>query len=347
MGRFSANGTRERGLQSRQGPAAMPTVRTTRQVLLPLLFGAPLLTGCPTGFVDSTPPELETVERTFQVPPVTAPVVYQLIFDVHLANPSDCTAVIDRVTASARAALLPAGSVGAELPLYDLTGGTCHQQADRTIDAYWIADNLAGPEATWGTAKVRPLLLYLNNVDLELPWGVKSGIYSLIAEQDARGAPPPLLWGIVSEKARKDAAYERASAWTYAQDPALFNGIAGFAQSDLPLQMSGTIGSVPLFTNEESARFLQFKGCRADARIQGVNFAFNGMAQALQVAALPQIEVAQTNPFPVSRPKYNEKPAVAVAEGCTAHCNRFISTSSGLDRWDFHYGCALTSGPAL
>jgi len=53
----------------------MPTVRTTRQVLLPLLFGAPLLTGCPTGFVDSTPPELETVERTFQVPPVTAPVV--------------------------------------------------------------------------------------------------------------------------------------------------------------------------------------------------------------------------------------------------------------------------------
>src|SRR5512140_2861808 len=133
----------------------MPAVRVTRQVLLPFLVGAPLLAGCPTGFVDSRPPVLETVERTIEVPPADAPIVYEVVFDVHLANASDCAAVLDRMASSARDAMLASGAAGAELPLYDLTGGTCRQQADRTLDANWIAGNLAGPEATWGMAKVR------------------------------------------------------------------------------------------------------------------------------------------------------------------------------------------------
>src|SRR5512140_1384648 len=113
----------------------MPAVRVTIQALLPFLVGAPLLAGCPTGFVDSHPPVLETVERTIEVPPVDAPIVYEIVFDVHLANASDCAAVLARVASSARAVMLLPGAAGAELPLYDLTGGTCRQQADRTIDA--------------------------------------------------------------------------------------------------------------------------------------------------------------------------------------------------------------------
>lgn len=300
---------------------------------------------CPVPFVEPNPPVVELFERTYQPPTVAEPVFYAVVFDVHLSIEAECDGLKARLRQEAHDLFLRPGIPGAELPFMDLTPN-CQQAADRSLDVTALEAAIRAEEDTWGRRRVRPILLYVNNVDLAVPNGFKANLIQLRFSADQRGAPRPLLWGLVMPRARQDTAFDRSSIWTYASYSRLMWGIDAAAQEDLPLVSAANspAGGVPLFTEAELARVRQFRGCiPLDPRIQGMGYAMPDATVTVDLARPPRFQFTAGATQPTPRASFNFSPLTFRVEGCSANCDRYYQLPSGhLEVWNRSPFCVLT-----
>jgi hypothetical protein len=328
----------------------MATARTGNTgPLLAALAAALGGVACPVPFVEPNPPELELFTRSYLPPTVDEPVFFAVVFDVHLSVTTECDALKARIRQAARDIFLPPGSPGAELPFMDLTP-TCRQELDRGMDVSTMETAIIAQEAIWGRRRVRPILLYVNNVDLGVPNGFKSNLIQLRFSADQRGSPRPLLWGLVMPRARQDTSFDRTSSWSHASSPGLLAGINSIARGDLPLVSAGSSppGGVPLFTEAELARVRQFRGCPPqDSRLQGINFMLNAGTVTVDLARPPRFQFSAGATQPTPRSTFDFNPVSFRVEGCSANCDRFHRMPDGrLEIWNRLLSCVLVENPS-
>jgi hypothetical protein len=325
---------------------AVPALSRKARLAAPAGAALLALAACTgTRFVDPHPPELVRLDREYQPTEVEEPVVYAVIFDLHIADPTECEPVKTRLRQQLRDAMLASGRRGGELPAQDLSP-TCVQQPDRSMNEEAFNAAVVSMEGIFGARHVRPILVYFNNVDLPIPNALKTDLVNLRHLANQRGAPVPMLWGLGLPRLLSDTTFDLSSRWTYSTDPSLLSELVRGAQTDLPLiALQGTpAGGLPLFTDAELTWVKEFRTCGADPRLSGFDFALGPPSQQLDPAWPPhyQFQVNASAP-PVLRSQLQNNPLTFYIEACKANCERFVDlpAQAGLAIWNRHPHCVL------
>jgi hypothetical protein len=307
---------------------------------------AALWLACPAGFVDPNPPVLQRVERLWSPPIENEPVVYALLFDLHLARGLDCAGTKARIAAQVRSLLITPGAPGLELPLVDISP-TCRQAPDRHFDPGALDAAIQGAERTYGSRHVRALLVYVNDIDLLVPESLQSdfaGLRILIAN---RGAPLPVTWALTLGRGKDATLFQRMVDWRSSTDPGMFTALAALAGVELPMEAvaSSPPGGVPLFTAQEAAGVVEYKACGSlDPRIIPAGFQFDGRARRLDLASPPSFSFTPPDAPPVMRGGFAITPVHFFLETCTASCDHFTRLNDGsVVLWDRTSGCTLSA----
>jgi hypothetical protein len=226
--------------------------------VLAAVLGAVLAAGCEARFVDPYPAELVLLQRELVVKVEDAPMVYGLVFDLNLPDATECSRVKARLASTLRAALLPSGRTGLEMAAQDLSPG-CVQTGSRRLSLTAYEQQLRQAETRYGAGRVRPLLLYFNNVELPPPYLLQSDFLSL----KNQGTNAPVMWALGPNKATQGMGFDLIRPWTYSGDPRLTAQLedAGAPQFPLVQYPQPPAAGFPLFTAEELSWALQFKGC--------------------------------------------------------------------------------------
>jgi hypothetical protein len=283
-----------------------------------------VLAGCESQFVDPHPPELSLLSREQVVKVVDAPVVYGLVFDLHLPDATECTRVKARLTQAFRATLLPAGRVGQELSAQDLSPG-CYQTNTRRMNLSTYDQQFREAEARFGVGRVKPVLLYFNNVELPPSSGLQADFSSLRFRSSA-----PLLWALATPDALQGLTTDQSAPWTYSADPALTTRLEEAARTQFPLVLleQPPADGFPLFTPQELASVREFKGCSYVNNVTGLNFVYGTKTVQVDTASPPRFQVkVPPQQGPVARTASTLKPVTAhfEVEVCRANCERLYS----------------------
>jgi hypothetical protein len=304
-----------------------------------------LVLGCEARFVDPYPPELSRLRRGLELKVVDAPMVYGLVFDLHLPDATECNRIKSRLTQTFRAALLPPGREGLEMPAQDLSPG-CVQLNTRQLSTSTYEQQLRVAEERFGSGRVKPLLIYFNNVELPPPLGVQSGFNWL----RGRSSGAPMLWALATPEARQGVTFDQTAAWTYSSDPGLTTGLEGVARTKLPLVQieRPSADGYPLFTSQELTWVREFKGCTTLSTLSGVNFTYGPQAIRLDATRPPRFRVTvpqQQGPAPRDS-KLQPLVVRFEIEVCRAHCERSYEPPNGEPAvWNTTPRCLLKSTP--
>jgi hypothetical protein len=284
------------------------------------VLSAVLGAGCEARFVDPYPADLLLLQREVVVKVEDAPLVYGLIFDLHLPDAAECNRAKTRLTAAMRALLLPSGRTGIELEAQDLSPG-CVQKGSRRLSLTAYDQQLRLAEARFGVGRVRPLLLYFNNVELPPPYELQSDFLTL----KNQGTNAPMTWTLAPAKAVQGMGFDLIRPWTYSGDPRLTAPLEEPARTQLPLVQytQPSADGFPLFTAAELSWALQFKGCTRTTTLNGVNFTYGPQATVVNRATPPRMRVT-VPPQQPPRPRNQLQDMVTrfEVEVCRKNCER-------------------------
>lgn len=298
------------------------------------------VSGCPGGFVDPNPPKLERVVWAYTAEAEDRPLVYAIVFDLHLADPSRCPQVKATIRGHLRSLLADAVTGAVEAPETDVTGGTCVQTVWRTVDPYAVQNGAISAAGRFPQGTVRPVFIYVNNVD-----GIPQNLFyqlKMLRNPASAFAAAPLLWGIVLPKVKAAISFERSAAWTYAEDPALVAPLLEAAGKDLPLQGTAA-ATVELFTVQDVQGYTWLKSCTAlPTGSFAVNFRADGSASRIQLGAVPAIGFTTSTP-PTPKGDFKPPEYTFTVEVCTAHCERYLRYAGHYRSWLDARGCHETS----
>jgi hypothetical protein len=322
-------------------------VRSGRSpVLGQLVVALVLVLGCEARFVDPHPPELSLLSREQTLKVVDAPTVYGLIFDLHLPDASECARIKSRLTETFRATLLPPGRPGLELAAQELSPG-CVQPSSREVSLSIYESQLSLAESRFGAGRVRPLLIYFNNVELPPPSGLQSSLRAL----RARSVGAPLLWALSTPDAIQGLTFEQKAAWTYSADPGLTGPLEQQARTKLPLVQleQPPVDGFALFSSQELTWVREFKGCTRLPSLSGANFTYGPQAVRVDPARPPRIQLANTlTQGPLPRDGKLQPLVVRFEiEVCRAWCERLYDAppDGELVVWNTTSRCLLKSAP--
>ncbi|MET0400997.1 MAG: hypothetical protein ABW123_01285 [Cystobacter sp.] len=283
-----------------------------------------LLSGCETYFVDPHAPELDTVTRQQVVKTHDAPLVYGLIFDLNIPDNAECQRVKASLSSTLRAALLPPGREGMELPARDLSPG-CVQGASREyFSSIYDADSRMA-ELRFGPGRVKPVLFYFNNVNLPLPDVLRQTFESLqqLPELSAE------VWALAAMEALLSTRFSQSAPWTYSTDPRLLTQFLDTARAQLPFiefEPSPPEGH-PLFTARELSGALEFKGCTPLSGLSGLNFPYGPTPVRVDRSRPPRFLVDVPHVAPQPRGAKLEPVTFRFSlEVCRSNCERFAYT---------------------
>jgi hypothetical protein len=304
-----------------------------------------LLPGCETYFVDPHAPDLSTLPREQVVKVRDAPVVYGLLFDLNLPNASECTRLKNQLTTAFRAALLPTGREGMELPARDLSPD-CVQRGSREYPSFTYENDSREAVNRFGEERVRPVLLYFNNVELPLPLNLQRDLNQL---QELSRAPAQ-VWALATPDALSGVRVAQSAPWTYSTDPRLTAKLEETARAQLPfleLERPPSDGFL-LFTPKELSSVREFKGCTSSRTLSGVNFTYGTHATPVD-AGRPlrfQLDIPKQSPVPRTQ-KLQPVTFSFSLEVCHERCERFYPAlpDGELLAWNATPRCFLTGSP--
>jgi hypothetical protein len=301
--------------------------------------------GCEARFVDPYPADLTLLQRELVVKVADAPMVYGLVFDLNLPDATECSRVKARLSSTLRTALLPSGRTGMELAAQDLSPG-CVQTGSRRLSLTAYDEQLRQAEARYGVGRVRPLLLYFNNVELPPPYPLQTDFLTL----KNSGTSAPVMWALAPNKAVQGMGFELIRPWTYSGDPRLTSQLEEAARTQFPLVQytQPPAEGFPLFTAEELTWALQFKGCTRASVLSGVNFTYGPQATVVNRATPPRMRITlppQQQPRP--RNQLTDMVTRFEVEVCRNNCERsFEPPPDGLPvLWNKTPVCLLKGTP--
>jgi hypothetical protein len=298
-----------------------------------------LLAGCGARFVEPHAPELFRTRGEHRIPSRKEPVTFGLVFDLYAAE--GCEALHTRFRQGARDAMAKRGPT-VELPEQHLSS-QCQQSSSRRL-------NLDGLYAAWEAAanarpgfELRPIFIYLNNIDLALPAALANDFYALRTRALEQGRPPPELWAFAASSVLASVAPNQAMPWTYSEDPGLLTQLGAWAESTLPFVSTlPERPAIPLFKSDELARAQWFKVCQLDPRLK-VGFAADGTPVAV-AADNPPMFSPQYPPLRAATPdQLPEQGLLFELEVCSENCDRNLDLDLAPrgSRWKDFVGCVL------
>jgi hypothetical protein len=310
------------------------------------VLGAVLGAGCEARFVDPYPAELTLLQRELVVKVEDAPMVYGLVFDLNLPDATECSRVKARLTSTLRTALLPSGRTGLELAAQDLSPG-CMQTGSRRFSLGDYDQQFRQAETRYGAGRVRPLLLYFNNVELPPSYLLQSDFLTL----KNQGTSAPLVWALAPAKAVQGMGFDMNRPWTYSGDPRLTAPLEEAARTQFPLVQYAQppAAGFPLFTAEELTWAREFKGCTRTSLLSGANFTYGPQATVVNRAAPPRVLLTLPPQQQPPRPRNQLQDMVTrfEVEVCRDHCERsFESPPDGAPvLWNKTPACLLKGVP--
>jgi hypothetical protein len=293
-------------------------------------------TGCEGRFVDPYPAELERLQRSHVVQVQPAPVVYGLVFDLYLADATECTRVQQLLRTRMRSAM---GTAARELAAQDLSPGCSATPGSRRFDTAAYAAAFEAAQQQLGRGRVRPVLLYFNNLALPMPESLRFDLQTLRS-----GGSAPLIWALTLQSTtRTDLPFDVSHTWTHSADPALSAPLEASARQLLPLDqlMPGPEG-FPVFTPAEQAGIRAFKACSGNGQVFGLNFTFGPQSTTVSAANPPRVTVTLATTRPEARGSVQPLTVRYEVEVCRAHCERSYEPPDGLPViWSTTSGCLL------
>lgn len=313
--------------------------------LLRLALALVLVLGCEARFVDPYPPDISRLSKEQTLKVVDAPMVYGLVFDLNIPNATECSRIKSRLTTTFRSVLLPPGRVGMEMQEQDLSPG-CVQLSNRQFSLLTYDQQLRAAESRYGTGRVKPLLIYFNNVELTAPT-----VQSAFAQLRIRTSGAPLAWALATPEAMQGIVFDKTAPWTYSNDPGLTAALEGAARTQLPLLQleQPPVEGYPLFTPQELTWVREFKACTSTNSLSGTNFTYGPQAVRLDASRPPRIRVSvppQQGPVPRDG-KIQPWVIRYEIEVCRAYCDRLFEPSPEEEPviWNTTPRCLLKSAP--
>jgi hypothetical protein len=279
---------------------------------------------CGVGFVEAQPPNLTTLQVKYSATSAAEPVVYGLLIDLDIPDPTACAAAMSWVEGFVQAAMLKADAGAIALPEQRLSGNGCAPLYSRSIDTLALSTAIAVVQAARPAAHVRPVLIYVNNLALPLAYGVSSGLTALHGLV-LSGGVHPLLWAVAPGQAIASAngIVQSSVVWTFSQDAQVATAVAALVASELPLQSSAGGGSGPLaIAPDKLARVQMLKLCTSDATLTSTTLPQDGRPYALGDPPIFTFTLPATVAVPLAA--FTLPSGSVVVEGCTAFCNHFV-----------------------
>jgi hypothetical protein len=204
-----------------------------------------------------------------------------------------------------------------------------------------VAQALSIAEASFPGRHLRPVYVYVDNVDLALPSALLQAFTTLRAQSTLPGL---FLTVSLAALATQLAAFS-AVPWTYAGDPALAQRLGAAVEQALPLQSTATTttGPVALLDSAQVETTREFKVCA----LPGIGTVENppdvGVAQIVDRSNPPTITFDLPQAIALPKSGFHTVTISIPVEGCTAHCDRYYIAEAGDDphRWDEMKRCAL------
>lgn len=314
-------------------------MRRARPSSYPALVTALAACACEAAFVDPTPPVLTTERLVLTAAYRAEPVVFGAILDLQIPDPALCAATVARVLAELRGAAQRAGVPSRELAPRDLSP-SCAQKPFRVVPVAEIEAEIRAAEADFPGFHVRPVLLYVNNVELSIDPNVGAGLNQLRGDAQLRGAPPPLIWGMALAPALASFGFARSVPWVHATDAGMWGSLAVLLDADLPLQTRAPLDARARLSDPSRAvllkicevRGLTVAGCAVDGLPCPV-----GPDTPIATATFPPLVAGpRTAAYPIT--------AVVVFEACAARCERFVDRDGTLEPWTTIAGCVGGGG---
>jgi hypothetical protein len=305
---------------------------------------AAAVVACDTAFIEPNPPVLVAGERVLESGVGPEPVVHGAILDLHVPDVAACSAAQARLTSTLASAASATGQPVRLLTAIDLSPG-CTQLPGRTLPIDALDAEIRAAELEFPGRRIRAVLVYANNVDLQLPWSIVSGLDALRSRVVARGGLRPLVYGLVTP-AVWSPMFDATIAWTWSGDEAMWAALASHLASVLPLQtLTPATVQAPLLAPDVAARAVAVKIC--------------GVTGSARVAACPAFGAACAvgSPAPEASawfaafealPRSSAPPparASVTYEAYTARCDRYLELASGLEPWNVHQGCVTEGAP--
>jgi hypothetical protein len=209
-----------------------------RRTLLALLIA-----GCgEVHFVEPDPPRLFRTKARFTSSAVEEPLVWVAVLNLFIENAADCAWAKQETLSALRAAFAGAGGAQLELAAQDLSPD-CRQRS-QSLNVDGIDAAFAAAQQAFPTAHLRPLIVYVDDIDLPLARTlvVQMGFLRRLRN----GSIGSLLWAVSLEVVSNQLVPNRALAWRYAGDPSLRDRLAALVAADLPLQSTATLTSGPV-----------------------------------------------------------------------------------------------------
>lgn len=293
-------------------------------------------------FVDPNPPGLFRTSATYTSAAIDEPVVWIAILNLFFQDASGCAWAREVTLSSLRQGFAFAGARQLELTAQDLSPD-CRQRGERPLDVAAVQAAFAQAQAAFPGAHVRPVIVYVDDIDLAAP----SDTVTALGVVRAWPAPPALLWAVAYPSAVTQVRLDRSVDWGYAGDSALATRLATVVKADLPLQTTSasSSGPVPLLASAQLETTREFKVCSfPESNASG--FPSVGITHVLDRAHPPTVTFTLPQSFALPKSIFQNSIYSVPVEGCTANCDRYFIGEPGGDpvRWDEANGCLLRNG---
>jgi hypothetical protein len=284
-----------------------------------------------------------------------SPLVFLPLFDLDLPTEQRCseaedlvrTAVLDAATAIAsnQAMMMMGAEVQMLDPLQIATsqGVLCKQTNDRTFDgAAEAAAVLDALDRAYGpTRRVRVLLVYAENLDLEVPPALGGAINDLRRAISAAPSRDQLLFAIAPDSTMSSVAADRSTPWLSTEEPTFHDAIQGLLDGIWPFKTVVHTDStvVPLVAEADKGRFIEYRLCQPPATVIALGAAKAGTTVLIPgpfgpsyTVSLPPEVLRESAGFMV--------PSVTVDwQGCEGLCNLPAPGGDPSMSWEILTGC--------
>jgi hypothetical protein len=289
-------------------------------------------------FIEPNPPRLFRNRPIFTSASVSEPLVWVAVLNLFIQETGGCAPAREATLATLRDAISRSGTTQIELPAQDLAPD-CRQRGEKALDAVALQSAAAAAQQALPGAHVRPLVIYIDDIDLPLANDVPAAI------ANARSATGTLLWTISFESVSNQLRADRRIDWTYAGDAALADRLNQAVKADLPLQTtaSPTSGPIPLLDASQLETTREFRVCAVPPGAVADSYPEMRTTHLLDRAHPPTITFELPQLVAMPKTSFNNSSFEALVEGCTGNCDRYFIREPGDDpfKWDEMRSCAL------
>src|SRR3954462_5352933 len=129
-------------------------------------------------FIDPNPPQLFRAQTKFTPPAIDEPIVWISISNLFFEDAGSCDWSHQTTLGAVRAAFAAVGGQQVELPAQDLSPD-CRQRNAAVPDVAAVRAAFASAVAAFPSARIRPVVVYLDNIDAPLDSGTAGSLLSL------------------------------------------------------------------------------------------------------------------------------------------------------------------------